>query len=33
MSSSNTYTHVSNRSMEEAMENNPLSTQSGVDEE
>ncbi len=26
------YTHVSNRSMEEAMENNPLSTQSGVDE-
>lgn len=27
------YTHVSNRSMEEAMEKNPLSTQGGVDDE
>ncbi len=27
------YTHVSNRSMEEAMANNPLATQKGVDEE
>ncbi len=27
------YTHVSNRSMEEAMANNPLSTQTGVDDE
>jgi site-specific recombinase XerD len=27
------YTHVSNRSMEEAMESNPLSTLGGVDDD